>query len=721
MQKFSPPSRGSYLGAKAPSAYAYRGKKYGTEEEFCAALSGGGLGAQPGRQVEMINRCLGDLSELQKKVSGIFREFAGPDQLLQPGECVGLVSSISAELGLSNPTEIFGDAHVMFYRFDFNGSGALGEDECLQMMKYLLRRARDSLSPQGAKTVNLPRKDLHSEFHNLKQLGQGGQGAVYLAEQRGNKKVVKFYDKSNTNAPLDGIVEEFTILQELDHPQIARVLDMFQDATNIYVISEPYFGGDLTDLFINARENGVTPTYTWTFQIFKQILEGVSHLHSRMIIHCDLKEPNIMIASNTDWNKPRVVLIDFGLARECSGEMGTCGTPGYIPPEVWNEGLWTPKGDVFCLAVIFYSILVGQAPFPGWTLQEIEEKTVRQEMDCSMLPGDVQPFLRDMGNKDFRRRPTAMQVVSNPDWVFQKLGEHKEALDPKVLQDLSKAALSSNAQNLLALELTSAENLGQLKELNELFESLDKNNDGIVNADEARSGLAGLGLTADQVERMISNIVGQDGEVRYTEFMTKLCIAHRGAQDFEISKVFKTIDLDGDGTINVKEIEKMLQGKTMARLMAGRTAADLMHEMDQDKDGTISFDEFRLVMQGKRREVWLVGETGTYYSASRRSWLPCRVTYVHRRSGACQIDVKPGYWLSLAEQKTLLQREGASEMWQVGQSASYLSVRQGVRLPCTIIEVDANTGAVRINIKPTYWMPPDEQQKVLFKENVPSA
>ena len=65
-----------------------------------------------------------------------------------------------------------------------------------------------------------------------RKLGQGGQGAVYLAADRVSqqKRVVKFYDKGCANAPVEDIVDEFKLLTALDHPKIARVYDVFQAA-----------------------------------------------------------------------------------------------------------------------------------------------------------------------------------------------------------------------------------------------------------------------------------------------------------------------------------------------------------------------------------------------------------------------------------------------------------------------------------------------------------
>merc|ERR1719401_145451 len=138
--------------------------------------------------------------------------------------------------------------------------------------------------------------------------------------------------------PLDAIIEEFALLKNLDHPKIARTYEIFQDARNIYLISEPYLGGDLTTLMAKAKQNGVAVTNDWLGGVWEQVCEGMSYLHGHHVMHCDLKEPNVMISGKENFHSPNVVVIDFGCAKCFHESTQVCGTPGYIPPEVWERG-----------------------------------------------------------------------------------------------------------------------------------------------------------------------------------------------------------------------------------------------------------------------------------------------------------------------------------------------------------------------------------------------
>merc|ERR1712232_1454588 len=98
-------------------------------------------------------------------------------------------------------------------------------------------------------------------------------------------------------------------------------------------VGEPYHGGDFMTLKQRARAQGVVMTENWLRGIFMQCFEALEFMHEQAMIHCDIKEPNIMLKTN-DFSKPEIVLIDFGvskaMAQKANGMPG--GTPGYMPP-----------------------------------------------------------------------------------------------------------------------------------------------------------------------------------------------------------------------------------------------------------------------------------------------------------------------------------------------------------------------------------------------------
>merc|ERR1712048_666704 len=159
--------------------------------------------------------------------------------------------------------------------------------------------------------------------------------------------------------------KEFEIMSKFRNDRIARTFEIFQDTSFYYLVNEPYHGGDLSKARMNASKYGVPITQDWWRKIFRQCVEGLQHLHERGLIHCDIKEPNLMLKTD-NFQDPDVVIIDFGVAQEfVSDRQRLCGTPGYIPPETLQTTKWYPKGDCFSLGVTMLQLVLDQIPESG--------------------------------------------------------------------------------------------------------------------------------------------------------------------------------------------------------------------------------------------------------------------------------------------------------------------------------------------------------------------
>ncbi|CAE7514550.1 CPK14, partial [Symbiodinium sp. KB8] len=311
-------------------------------------------------------------------------------------------------------------------------------------------------------------------------------------------------------------------------------------------------------------------------------------------------------------------------------------------------------------------------------------------------------------------------------------------------------------QNLLAHELISKENLGQLHNLhpgffseNSLFQSLDKDNSGTVEVQEAREVLEKAGLNQNQIGKFLSGLLGDKGSVHYTEFMAKLVMAQRGVREEEIGAAFASIDLDGSGTLDVNEVEKLLQQPDAARLLEGRAAKDVIEEMvrpdtvqralattvtfdpsqfdceavtyrvlgkwpetlwkqskvctefaTRNADGVVDFKEFRRAMLGDPNTVmfWKKGDAARF-----ERWIPCRVEDVDQEKDSVIIDLKPGVWLTPEDMKHRL--VPGNTCWSVGAKCQYYSREDGFFLDATVMELD-DKGNVIVDKRPGQWLPP---------------
>lgn len=578
--------------------FVFGGSRYDNKEQFLQAAS---RNISEGATVE-----LSDQEKLETTARKVFREYAGVNGRVGEDHIGGLVASVAAELGI-NPAEL-GSPYLMFCRHDFTGDGHLDEEEGVRMVSELLHQYRDHKTPWKAKAgepklIRLPFRSLEENFQLKRKLGSGGQGIVYLAVEKATstERVVKFFSKDNANAPLDDIKDEFKLLKSLDHPRVQRLYDIFEDRKNVYIISEPYKGGDLNSLVPRAKGAGVAVTNHWLGQVCHQVLQGVAYLHSKHVMHCDLKEANAMISEANNWVDPAIVVIDFGLADKFTAKrMRTAGTPGYMPPEVWSHRLWTAKGDVHSLGVMFYQMFTGEQCYPASTQAEIERKTLSMQVDLEPLGryGSLQSLVGDMLNKDYKKRPTCGQVLEAP--FFASLQElQEEDLPQRVVNGLCGVGKKNEVFNAIVADIAQLENLAQMQEINKAFTAIDTDNSGIIDEAEAREKLAEQ-LPPEKVEAVVAALLGDDNKVSYTEFMGQMLLALETDMDRVLWKEFQALDKNQTGSLTADEIEGLLVRPALAAILVGKKAPDLMVLMDKDSNGAISFEEFSSALRGEK-------------------------------------------------------------------------------------------------------------------------
>lgn len=200
------------------------------------------------------------------------------------------------------------------------------------------------------------------DYHFGQEIGSGGFGKVFRAKNcLSNQNVaIKVLNKqviSEQNL-LSKVESEIVVHSKLNHKNIVKLLQCMEDEENIYLVLELCTMGNL---YTYIKRNG-RMSEEEAVQIVKQILAALEYIHSRGIIHRDLKLSNVLLAA------PGVVkLCDFGLAvkKEHPDEdnMTMCGTANYMSPEVTRSLPHSYAADVWGAGCLFYTLVVGRAPF----------------------------------------------------------------------------------------------------------------------------------------------------------------------------------------------------------------------------------------------------------------------------------------------------------------------------------------------------------------------
>jgi len=265
-------------------------------------------------------------------------------------------------------------------------------------------------------------------------LASGGQGSTALANSARGQVALKIYDKGNQNAGgIEDLRGEMETMKELEScPHIMTCIEIFQDSSHFYCVSELMPGGDLASLRESCTKNGVQLTEQYLRGIFKQSVQALAYMHKHAMMHCDIKEPNIMLKTK-DYGNPEVALIDFGLTKCSAGDGLSGGTPGYMPPEFFaTDGMWFPRGDIFAMGVVFFQIMADKTPDEltnkmgiftegAQTMQQVEQVTKTRTPPWNMIQPrypSVMTWLPGMLEKDLQRRPKAPILLQQP-WFHE--------------------------------------------------------------------------------------------------------------------------------------------------------------------------------------------------------------------------------------------------------------------------------------------------------------
>jgi formylglycine-generating enzyme required for sulfatase activity len=207
-----------------------------------------------------------------------------------------------------------------------------------------------------------PNTLLQGRYRIIRPIGEGGMGAVYLAEDERlyNEVALKEMFVAGGNAELrEQFHREARLLSKLRHPSLPRVIDHFIDGNGQFLVMDYIVGKDLEELLQgNGGPFPVNRVLDWA----DQLLDVLAYLHTQdePVIHRDIKPANVKQTP-----QGRVILLDFGLAKGSSASLQMsfrAATPAYAPLEQMMYQGTDARSDLYSLAVMLYYLMTGQLP-----------------------------------------------------------------------------------------------------------------------------------------------------------------------------------------------------------------------------------------------------------------------------------------------------------------------------------------------------------------------
>ncbi|XP_019889492.1 serine/threonine-protein kinase D3 isoform X2 [Ooceraea biroi] len=262
-------------------------------------------------------------------------------------------------------------------------------------------------------------------------LGSGQFGIVYGGVHRksGRAVAIKVIDKLRFPTKQEAqLKNEVAILQNLSHSGVVNLERMFETPERIFVVMEK-LKGDMLEMILSSERGRLSERITKF--LITQILVALKHLHSKNIVHCDLKPENVLLSSDTDFTQ--VKLCDFGFARiigEKSFRRSVVGTPAYLAPEVLRNKGYNRSLDMWSVGVIIYVSLSGTFPFN-------EEEDINEQIQNAAFMYPPTPW-KEISSDAIDLINNLLQVKQRKRYTVDKSLQHVWLQDYQTWCDLRK-------------------------------------------------------------------------------------------------------------------------------------------------------------------------------------------------------------------------------------------------------------------------------------------
>ena len=497
----------------------------------------------------------------------------------------------------------------------------------------------DTSAPQSildikvnARNFVIERKNtkVYDIYEKIEKLGEGAYGSVYKVRRKNStsREIIRALKEISKESICDPeneeeIRNEIEVLKNLDHPNIMKIFEFFEDDNNMYLITEFCGGGDIAGLM---DKYGVFPEFLLKYVIYEVFL-AISFLHSNKVVHGDIKRENIAyVYTNKDKeikevegffenfykdkdiqyelaeasglenlsekalsiareiSKFDIKILDFGSAKmKKKGKQyeqlsGVTGTVYYCSPEVVKDK-YDFDCDEWACGIMMYILLTGYPPFQGITEEEIFDSILHNEPNFEV--------------------PELKNVTENCIDLMRRLLEKNEKKRIKADEALNHPFFKNgiNIGNLLR---------GKYKENAEILKTLFKRKTVELN-DKKRSkfrdvviAYIALNFSDQNVEKQAKQIFMDMAEgdkhflIKKSTFVSRMKQACKTFTKKEIEDLFNSIDQNETGNIEYEELIRALTDKE--KLLSDKNLKEAFQFFDKDNNGSISWNEIAEVV-----------------------------------------------------------------------------------------------------------------------------
>ena len=509
------------------------------------------------------------------------------------------------------------------------------------------------------------KKNLLDVYEKMKFLGQGAFGSVYKVRRKNSgireiiralKEISKEALKNNMESE-EELKNEIEVLKNLDHPNIMKIYEFYEDENNIYLITEFCGGGDIAGL---NDKFGIFPEFLLKYVMF-QVFLAISFLHSNKVVHADIKRENIAYVF-ADGNKDKkeiekffknffndkemqyelaeasgienlsdkacdfakelsnyqMKILDFGSARKKKKSnyeklTGVTGTVYYCSPEVIREK-YDFECDEWACGVMMYILLTGEPPFTGNSEEEIFSNILNSELNLEHpklknVSENCKDLIKRLLEKKANKRILASDALKHKffktginigNLLIGKFKENEVILRGMIKRKLTGQKSKKFKDVVIAYIALNFVDQDVEKKARKIFMEMTvgKEKHFLITKDIFVSKMEQIckDFSRKEIEELFHMIdENETGNIEYEELIRALTDKEKLLNDKNLKEAFAFFDKDNNGSISWNEIAEIVypEGK-----IPKNTIKEFLNEIGQkDEDMQMDYYEFKRVLK----------------------------------------------------------------------------------------------------------------------------
>ena len=455
-------------------------------------------------------------------------------------------------------------------------------------------------------------------FEILKELGQGGQGAVYLARDSQLDRQVAIKTLRDFSHKTEQLTHEAHIVSKLQHPNIIALYDSGEHQKSPYLVYAYIEGKTLAQIL---KHDKILP-FVRAAEIASGVLEGLAYAHSQGVSHLDVKPANVMISNN---GIPMVM--DFGLAKATSdrGQVHDpmlSGTPRYMAPEIISGKRIDFLSDIYSVGAMLYEMVTGEFAVSGDSVFEVLNRAAHERISA--------PSTRNELVDEKLEVIILKAIANNPDERYSSASAMRQALQDYLGETReTEAAQSGNKNSTLDFLLRRMRSKSDFPAISNIISEINQivASESESSSKLARTILQDFALTNKMLKLVNTASFGQFGGTINTISKAVVILGFETVRNIAMSLILLEFMQNKAQALQLKDevIQAVFSGIVAAQLSVGRNVRDteevmvcsMFHNLGRMLAIFYFFDESqeisRLVEQGRSEENAAIKVLGISY------------------------------------------------------------------------------------------------------------